>query len=845
MSSARADTEGPPTDPPGVTRARALERAGRVSNLACALTLRVPDSRATDIHGRITISFTLTGARTPLVLDFAPDGGRLVSAHVNGTLVELTVTNGHILIPADALVEGATEVTFDFVAGDGPLNRRDDLLYSLFVPARASHVFPCFDQPDLKATWALTLDVPSGWKAVSNGRESEHRTAPSCDTYRFDRTAPIPTYLFAVAAGHFTIETVSHGGRTFRVFHVEPDTERLARNLPAIAAQHAHALEWMERYTQVPYPFGKLDIVLIPSMQFGGMEHPGAIFYNADLLLLDTSATQQQDLNRANVIAHETAHMWFGNLVTMTWFDDVWLKEVFASFTAAKIVNPSYPDMNHALRFLVQHYPAAYSVDRTGGAHPIRQPLDNLDDAGSLYGPIIYQKAPIALRQLEILIGENTLRDALRDYLSTHAFGNASWPDLLRILHDRTPLDLAAWSRAWIDERDRPTLSISARRTPAGQTLLRVHQRDPLARDLVWPQHLQVLIGWGAATRTLDVNSGEPTVSIDDAEDLPTPGWMLPGGGGLAYGAVELDDATIAFLTGHVHELDDALVRAVAYLSLWDAMLDGQIPPATLFETQLAAIASESDELGRQLLFDQVRQTFWRFTSVAARGAAAARLESVLLAGLQRAVGASAKATWFTTLRAVACTEPTLEWLGTIWDRTQSIDGLVLAEADETALTLDLALRWPHRAEAIIAAQTARIDQAERQARLSFIAPFVSPDAATRTAAFDRLADPAQRTRETWVLDAVRYLHHPLRAEASAYLVRPALALMRELQRTGDIFFPARWADATLAGHRSMSVASDVRRFIDTLPADYPPRLLGILLTAADPLLRASRLLHS
>ena len=173
----------------------------------------------------------------------------------------------------------------------------------------------------------------------------------------------------------------------------------------------------MEKYTGIPYAFGKFDFVLIPAFQFGGMEHAGKILYNATGLLLDESATQNQLLGRASVIAHETAHMWFGDLVTMRWFNDVWMKEVFANFMAAKIVNPSFPDVNHELRFLLAHYPAAYEVDRTPGANPIRQQLDNLNEAGSLYGAIIYQKAPVVMRHLEALLGEESFRDGLREYL--------------------------------------------------------------------------------------------------------------------------------------------------------------------------------------------------------------------------------------------------------------------------------------------------------------------------------------------------------------------------------------------------------------------------------------------
>src|SRR5437016_10299680 len=152
------------------------------------------------------------------------------------------------------------------------------------------------------------------------------------------------------------------------------------------------------------------------------MEHPGAVFYNAPGLLLEESATQNQKLDRASTIAHETAHMWFGDLVTMRWFTDVWMKEVFANFMAAKIVNPSFPGINHELRFLLAHYPAAYDVDRTAGTNAIRQPLANLSEAGTLYGAIIYEKAPIVMRQLETFLGADAFRDGLREYLRRYAF---------------------------------------------------------------------------------------------------------------------------------------------------------------------------------------------------------------------------------------------------------------------------------------------------------------------------------------------------------------------------------------------------------------------------------------
>ncbi len=307
---------------------------------------------------------------------------------------------------------------------------------------------------------------------------------------RFRRTKPLPTYPFSFAAGRFEVETTRRDGRTLRAFHREPDRATVARNREALFDLHARALSRMEEYTGIGYPFEKFDFVLIPSFQYGGMEHAGAILYDASDLFLDRSATQADGLGRASVIAHETAHMWFGDLVTTEWFDDGLMEEVFANFTAAKIVRPAFPELDHDLRFLLDHYPAAYSVDRTGGTHPIRQELGNLSEAGTLYGALIYDKAPIVMRQLEALIGEEGMRDGLREHRDENRWGNAGWPDPIRILDARGDRDLAAWSRSWVEEAGRPVVSVTLDQSAAGDSLrsLTLGQEDPLGRERTWTE---------------------------------------------------------------------------------------------------------------------------------------------------------------------------------------------------------------------------------------------------------------------------------------------------------------------------------------------------------------------
>jgi hypothetical protein len=512
---------------PGISLALAQDRASRVSSLSYVVTLRVPAALTDAVTGHVTATFDLSDASRPLAFDFSQPAAHLLEARAGGRAVTPAFSNGHVTVPATQLVAGANTVEFAFVAGSEALNRSDDLLYSLFVPARASQTFPCFDQPDVKARWQLSLEVPPGWTAVSNGREEGRVTTADHTGYSFARTELLPTYLFAFAAGRFSVEAGERDGRIFRLFHRETDRRKLERNLDAIFHLHAEALAWLSTYTGIPYPFGKFDLVLIPSFQFGGMEHPGAVYYNASALLLDEAATQNQHLARADVIAHETAHMWFGNLVTMRWFDDVWMKEVFAGFYAARIVNPSFPGINHDLRFLLQHYPAAYDVDRTDGANPIRQELDNLQDAGALYGAIIYQKAPIVMRQLEQVVGADVFQAAVRQYLSSAMYGNAGWPEFVGTLDARTPVDVSAWSRAWVTEGGRPTITTDLRIGEGRIVRLAFTQSDPRGRPLIWPERLRVLLGWDDRTEVVDATIDAAEVVITSAAGQPTPRWVL------------------------------------------------------------------------------------------------------------------------------------------------------------------------------------------------------------------------------------------------------------------------------------------------------------------------------
>jgi aminopeptidase N len=848
---------GPDLDTgPGVSLALAEHRASVLQDLAYEVRFDIPSVMDSAVTGDVTVYFILREAGKPLVLDFRAPADHVLDVKLDGEPVDYELVPDHIVIPASALTAGEHRVTAAFRSTDAALNRNDDFLYALFVPDRASTAFPVFEQPDLKARFTVELEVPAAWKALSNGAlVTRDSTRYDRHTLTFAQTAPISTYLLAFAAGVMQEERAERDGRAFTMHHRETDSVKVARNREAIFDLHATALRWLEEYTGIPYPFGKFDFLAVPAFQFGGMEHPGAIWYRAGGLFLDETATRNQELGRASLIAHETAHMWFGDLVTMRWFNDVWMKEVFANFMAAKIVGPSFPDIDLELRFFQAHHPTAYGVDRTAGANPIRQDLENLREAGSLYGGIIYQKAPIVMQQLETLVGDSVLRDGLREYLDEYRFANATWPDLIAILDARTDEDLAAWSRVWVEEPGRPTLHatwdnsrfIVVQEDSWGRLVRGAPGAEPTRgrpRALLWPQVTTWALGMGDSVVLIrgPLHGQTTTVPIRRPE-FGKPSFILGGVDGVSYGRFVLDSASRAVLPGRVQSLPQPLHRAVAWQTLYEEMLDGAIAPSVLLDAALGALTEEREELVVLQVLGLIRGTYWRFLSDADRRARAPQVEAALWDALERAPTPGRKGAYFGALVSMTLTDAGVARLTRIWRQEETPHGLPLAEQQYTGLAEALAIRGVPDAEAILDAQAVRITNPDRRARFAFVRPALSASVADREALFRTFTAVEARRRESWVLDAVGIMNHPLRAADALPQLRASLDLVEEIQRTGDIFFPLRWMNAVMDGHQSPEAAEVVATFLAEHP-EYPPRLRGKMLQAADDLFRAARVVH-
>lgn len=817
----------------GVSKFLAIYRNATISQVNYELAFVIPDSKDEPIAANATIEFRLNSKRAPVVLDFRVPENYLESVTANGKKISPEISRGHIIITRRYLHRRYNNIRIKFRAGDMSLNRNDEYLYTLFVPDRASTAFPCFDQPDIKACFSLTLEMPAVYEAMSNSPVLNIDTAGNKKVVRFAVTHPISTYLFAFAAGKFERIDKEINGVKMEMLHRETRPEYITNNVDEIFRLHYNSLKWLEKYTLIPYPFEKVGFVLIPSFQYSGMEHPGSVFYRATGLLLEASPTLNEKLSRASLIAHETSHIWFGDLVTMKWFDDVWLKEVFAGFMSDKIVNPDFPDVNHNLRFLLSRFPPAYAIDRTKGANPIIQQLDNMKDAGSLYGGIIYNKAPVVMKHLEVITGEEGLQKGLQHYLSKYSFSNARWDDLIAILEGKTSKKLEEWSRIWVKEAGMPIITTIIEKSEKGYKIS-FSETDPAGNIRHWPQDLSSMVITPTDSVTLKCTPGDKNSSIKTIDE---PICVIPDLYGTAYGTFIYDSITLSFLAHHINDFNDPVLRGTLWINLNEDLINHVVLPLTFYSMLSEALLKEPDVQLRNYLIGRFTSTFWDYLSDEQREKNALTAEGIAWNKMLETSDPSQARTWFNMYRNVALTETGIANLRIIWNKGELPGGLKLSEDELSALALNLALKGCPDAPQVLGLQRERITGKDRLQRFDFITPAVSKDQGVRDAFFESLRDPVNREHEPWVLEALAYLHHPLMAHSSVKYILPSLEMLEEIKSTGDIFFPGSWISTTLAGHHSSEASDIVKKFLDDHP-DYPHDLRLKILQAGDHLFR-------
>ena len=403
----------------GISKELADQRKSNISNVAYNLSFNIPSDVKTPVTGKVFISFDLQ-EKTDVTLDFK--GGFSGNCTINNKKkCSASYKNEHIVLSQKFLKEGSNTVEIDFASLNKALNRQQDYLYTLFMPDQAHTVFPCFDQPDLKAMFTTTLNLPEGWKSIIS-----------------DSSKPLPTYLYSFVAGNFQEKTGSYSNRPIRILYRETDPAKTAQ-LNKVIDYFCQSLKWMEGYTAIRPPFKEYGMAILPNYPYGGMENPGAFQLSDRRVFLEKNASMDAQLKRMELIAHETAHLWFGDIVQMDWFDNLWIKEVFANFMASKITRQQFNRTEHEINFIKTYQTRAITIDRTDGTHPIEQQSSDLNHNNMLYDNIIYNKATVMMRMLEQTMGATVMQSGLRQLLQKFYMKNATWDDVVDILDKEAP----------------------------------------------------------------------------------------------------------------------------------------------------------------------------------------------------------------------------------------------------------------------------------------------------------------------------------------------------------------------------------------------------------------------
>ena len=780
----------------GVSKELAEQRKATISDVTYDLTFDIPAEQKSKVTGKAIISFNLK-AKEDVVLDFQ---GKLTgNVYVGKKKRSVSQKNEHIIVPKKYVKPGTVTLTMEFTSLDDALNRNSDYMYSLFVPDHARSAFPCFDQPDLRAKFFTKLNVPEGWKTMVS-----------------DGSNPIPTYLYSFVAGNFQEKSSTREGRPIRALYRETDPAKVLQ-LEKVFDDAAQSLKWMEGYTGIKCPFREYGLVILPGYQFGGMEHPGAIQLSDRRIFLSNNPTKEEELSRTELIAHETAHLWFGDMVSLKWFEDVWTKEVYANFMASKITRRQYTKVDHALNFIRTYQTRAIAIDRTEGTHPIAMQLENLNHASLLYDNIIYDKAPVMMRMLEETMGAVNLQNGLRRYLRDNYFNNASWEDLINTLDKEAPsAGVRQFSEVWVKQKGMPHIHTSYK-----DGNLIVSQTDPYGRGLCWRQKFDIFVIYDlGGTRTIHVDMQQPTMTF---KLKGKPNYIIPNYNGQGYGLFTLDDDYTRLLPLRLITTRNDLNRYALLNTIHDSYLLGKVNPAYFGEIY-RMLMKEKNQLIMSTAIDHMFKIAFDMTPSQRN-----TLELCMMDLLGENKNKEFRKTLIRKLSQNMTSPDVIKQIETIW---LNHNETIFDAHDYMNMAYRLAIVKPEQWNQILEAERSMLQTDDLRNEFDFVSRACNPDKDKRDDLFKSLLKPQNRKQEPWALHALELLSSDVFEPDNIDYISSSLKSLEDIQKTSDIFMPGNWMKTLLAHHKSVLAKQAIEKFLSSNPK-YPENLKNKILEAA------------
>ena len=875
-----------------LTREEARERAGLldVREYQISLDLRPalsppPDEGPRTFRSTTTIRFDCAheGAETfadllaPHVHSVRLNGeSRPVDRIFDGSRITLTglrCGTNELTVDAQCAFSRTGEGMHHFVdPEDG-----ETYLYTQYEPSDARRVFANFEQPDLKAPYDFTVTAPAGWTVLSNGaQEGEPRPLDdgASAVWRFARTQPISTYITTVVAGpyHYVSDVYRRtldGGRTLEIPLGALCRKGLAPYFDPddIFTVTKQGLDFFHEHFDYPYPFGKYDQAFVPEYNLGAMENPGCVTFREEYVFRGKVTAASYE-GRANTILHEMAHMWFGDLVTMEWWDDLWLKESFADFMGALALVEATRFTDAWITFANGRKSWAYRADQLPSTHPITADIRDLQDAKLNFDGITYAKGASVLKQLVAYVGRDAFLEGARRYFKRHAWGNTRLDDLLSVLAETSGRDMTEWSRAWLQTAGvnvlTPQLTYDAHGRLTELGILQEAAPLPGAgqEGVLRPHRVAVgLYRRDAAEGTLEryaraeLDVAGPHTPVPQLVGAERPDLVLVNDEDLTYAKVRFDEVSLQTFRDHLGDLagpaavpgatpgpasyNPSMSRALCWSALWNLTRDGLVPARDFVGMVLRFAGEESDIGVLQRLQSQARTAVELYTAPAFRQETARRLAEGAVSQLRLAPpGSGHQLAWARCFASLATAERDLRVLRGLLDGSGGIDGLDVDQEMRWTLLGSLAAAGEADA-AEIGRELARDDTASgKRHQVRCLA--ARPSAEVKADAWSRVVE-ADTLSNALVEATLAGLQQPDQRELTAPYVRPYFEVLERVWAERSIesamsvvrgLFPAYQTEpATLAAADAWLTAHE----------DAAPALRRLVLEGRDDLARSLR----
>ena len=683
-----------------LTRLEAIDRAAIITTHSYVVALDLTGSDTT-FRSHTTLAFaatpgasTFVDAMTATVKSVTLNGVELDPASVSdGVRIQLDnlAADNVLVVDAEMFYTNSGEGLHRFLdPADGK-----SYVYSQFEVPDSRRVFPVFEQPDLKATFDFTMTAPADWVVVSNSPTPEPIDAAAAKTWVFPQTPRISSYITAIVAGPYVSvhdSLTSSDGRTIPLgLYVR---QSLAENLDSdyIFDITKKGFEYFEREFGVPYPFAKYDQLFVPEFNAGAMENAGCVTFT-EVYVFRSKVTDAIRERRVVTILHELAHMWFGDLVTMKWWNDLWLNESFAEW-ASTIATAEATEWTHAwATFQAMEKSWAYRQDQLPSTHPIVATINDLEDVQVNFDGITYAKGGSVLKQLVAWVGREAFFTGVTNYFKANAWKNAELKDLLRELEKTSGRELTSWSALWLETAGVNTLKPEIDTDDSG-VITRFDIVQTAAADYPTIRPHRLAVGFYSTQGSylervhrveLDVD-GERT-SVDELIGQQRPELVLVNDDDLAYAKVRLDAQSLETAIARLAQISDPLARALVWGSAWDATRDAEMAPSDYVDLVLRNIETETESTTLRTTLAQLSTVARMYVAPARRQETIRRLADTVLTFAERATpGSDSQFQFLRTFASNASTSEHGEALRQVRSGDRSLDGIVV----DTDLDWDL-----------------------------------------------------------------------------------------------------------------------------------------------------------